>query len=121
MSSASTDFVIKMNSVEDANKVVAIMKETAAERTPEYPTEISKFIEGIIVDGTTVKVEDSCSLMSNTFCELTYAIMRRIGRYNFGAITMDAWFTSFNCGYEADFRGRVFKNGKLRISFSEHE
>ena len=119
--SASTDFVINMNSAEDANKVVSIMKNIAAQRTPDYPTEIEKFIADITVEGSTVKVEDSYSLMSPTFREMGFQIMTEIGRHNFGAFTMQAWFTSYNCGYEAEFSGRAFKNGKYRISFSEHE
>ena len=115
------DLVIKMNNVEDANKAVSIIKEVVAKRTPEYPTEISKFIADITIEGNNVVIDESYSLMSNTFCELMPRIMWEIGKYNFGAITMDAWFTSSNCGYEADISARVFKNGKLRISFSEHE
>ena len=121
MSSAYTDFIIKTNSAQDANKVVSIIKCVASERTPEYPNEITKFIDDISVDNTTVKVEYSYSIMDSTFCELVPQIMRRIARYDLREITMDAWFTSCNCGYEAEFSGRIFKNGKLRISFQEHE
>lgn len=121
MSCASTEITIKMNCVEDANKAVSIMKEIASKRTPDYPNEISKFLDDIVIDDTTVKVEESYSLMSNTFCELIYEIMRIIAKYNFGPITMDAWYDSYDSGYEASFSGRVYKNGKFKLSFSEHE
>ncbi len=117
--SATVNFIANMNNNEDANKVAVIMKEVASMRTPEYPKEIIKFMDGIVVDGNTVKIEDNYSLMSATFCELISQIMKEIARHSFGAITMDAWYTSYNCGYEADFCGRVFKNGKFRMSFSQ--
>ena len=118
---ASTDFIIKMNNNEDAIKAAAIMERIASNRAPETPNEMSRFIEGIVIDGNNVKVEDNYSLMSCTFCELIPQIMMEIARYNFGAITMEAWYCSYNCGYEAEFSGRVFKNGKFRMSFKEHE
>lgn len=119
--SAYINFIANLNSTEDANKVAMIVKEVSSRRTPDYPTEIVKFIEGIVVDGNTVKIEDNYSLMCPTFRELIPQIMIEIARNNFGAITMDAWFTSESCGYEADLSGRVFKNGKLRMNFFEHE
>ena len=119
--SAYIDISIKANSNEDANKATSIMKETASKRTPEYPTEIEKFIADITVDGNTVKVDESYSLMSDTFSELIPQIMRNIADHGIKAITMEAWFTSLNCGYEAEFCGRVFKNGNCRTSFKEFE
>lgn len=118
---ASTDFIIKMNNNEDANKAAAIMKRIASRRAPETPNEMNNFIAGIVVEGNTVKVEDNYSLMSQTFCEMIPQIMMDIARFDFGAITMEAWYCSYNCGYEAEFIGRVFKNGKFRMSFHEHE
>ena len=121
MGSATTNLTIITNSVEDANRAVAIIKDVVAERTPDYPKELDKFIADIVVDGNTVKIEESYSLMSNTFCELIPQIIRRITKYDFGAFTAEAWYTSFNSDYEAEFSARVLKNGKLKISFSEHE
>ncbi len=116
-----TNIKFDMNSNEDANKVADIMKEIASKRAPEYESELEDFIAGIVVDGNTVKVEDCYSLMSNTFCEIIPQIMMAIARCSFGPITMDAWFYSCNCGYEAEFNGRIFKSGKFRMSFNEHE
>ena len=119
--SASIDLEFKMNNNDDANKAAAIMKEIASERTPEYPKEIEKFIAGITVEDNIVKMEDNYSLMSNTFSELIPHIMEEIAKNNFGAITMEAWFTSYSCSYEAECKGRVFKNGNFRLKFSVHE
>ena len=93
----------------------------AADRIPDYPTEIDKFVAGIEVEEKTVKVDENYSLMSNTFCEWIPQIMMAIARCGFGAITMEAWFVSESCGYEAEFSGRVFKNGKFRMNFNEHD
>ena len=121
MSSDYTDMIIRMNNSEDAKKAASIMKEVASSRTPVYETEIVKFVNDIIIDGNDVKVDISYSLISETFCELIPQIMRMISRYNFGAITMDAFYTSSISGYEVEISGRVFKNGNFRMSFSEHE
>ena len=121
MSSATTDFIINLNNNNDANKVASIMKEVASRRIPEYENEISKFIAGITVDGNKVMVEENYSLMSCTFCELVPQIMMAIAMNHLGEIYMEAWFTSYNCGYEAEFIGRVYKNGKFKMSFNEHE
>ena len=121
MSSATTNLSIVLNSVDDANRAVVFIKDVVAERTPDYPNELDKFIADIVVDGNTVKVEESYSLMSNTFCELVPQIIRRIAKNDFGAFTAEAWYTSFNSDYEAEFSAKVFKNGKLKINFSEHD
>ncbi len=118
---ATTNIIINMNNKEDANKAAEIMKETASKRTPETLNEINNFISGITVKDNSVIVDESYSLMSNTFCELIPQIMMNIVRHGFGAITMEAWFTSYSCGYEAEFTGKVFKSGKYRMTFKEHE
>ena len=66
--SASVDFVVKLNNEEDAMRVVSIMKKKAEIRTPEYPNEIARFMDGIVVNGSTVEIKDNYSLTSNTFC-----------------------------------------------------
>ncbi len=119
--SSRTNLYINLNNNDDANKVASIMKRMAAERIPDYPTEIDKFVAGIEVEEKTVKIEENYSLMSNTFCEWIPQIMMEIARGDFGAITMDAWYVSENCSYEAEFSGRVFKNHKFRMSFNEHD
>ncbi len=119
--SAYMNLFINLNKKSDAKKVVTIIKDMAAKRTPDYPSEIDKFVAGIEIDGNTVKVEYNYSLMSNTFCEWIPQIMMEIARRNFGEVTMEAWFVSENCSYEAEFSGRIFKNHKFRMSFSEHE
>ena len=119
--SATTNMTIKLNNNTDANKAAAIMKEVASKVTPDYPTEISKFVADITVEDCTVKVEESYSLMSCTFCDMIPQIMRAIAKNGFGPITMEAWFTSFSSDYEAEFSGRVYKNGKFTMTFSEHD
>lgn len=121
MSSAYTNFVIKMNNREDANRVAAIMKEITSRRTPDYPTENDKFIEGIVIDGKEVRLEDNFSLTSNSFRELIPQIMTDIAGHSFVSIKMEAWYTSCNCGYEAEYLGRISKSGEFTMSFNEHD
>ena len=119
--SASMDFIVKTNNEKEANLVVSIIKDMAAKRIPEYPSEIDQFVAGIKVNYNVVEVKYSYSLTSNTFCEWIPQIMLRISRCDIGAITMDAGFFSESCGYEARFSGRIFKNHKFRMDFTEHE
>ena len=116
-----TNIKFNMNSNEDANTVADIIKEVSSKREPESPNELKHFIADIEVKENVVIVEDSCSLFSNTFCEMIPQIMIDIARRNFGPITMNAWFYSCNCGYEAEISGQIFKNGKFKMSFNEHE
>lgn len=119
--SGSTDFIIKMNNNEEAIKVAARMREVASCRTPETPNEMNNFIAGIVIEENIVKVEDNYSLRSCTFCEMIPQIMMVITRCNFRGISMEAYYCSYNCGYEAEFKGRISKKGKLRMRFREHE
>ena len=116
-----TNIKFNMNSNEDANTVADIIKEVASKREPESPNELKHFIADIEVKENVVIVEDSCSLFSNTFCEMIPQIMIDIARRSFGPITMNAWFYSCNCGYEAEISGQIFKNGKFKMSFNDHE
>ena len=119
--SASTEFVIRMNSENDANRAVSIIKEVASKRVPEYPTEIDRFVNGIKVNSNNVELLENYSLTCNSFCEWIPQIMMEIARWDFGTITMEAWHFSESCGYVGHFEGRVFKNGKFRMSFSQHD
>ena len=119
--SSTTSFYANMNSENDATRVASIVKRMAANRTPDYPTEIERFVAGIEIDGNTLKIENSYSLMCCTFCEWIPQIMMEIAMWDFGAFTMEAWHESESCGYEAQCNGRVFKNGKFRMSFYQHE
>ena len=116
---AYTNITIKVETEEQAIKVANIMKRIASERTPEFKAELTTFIFDIKINENVVEINDSCSLISNTFCEMVPQIMFAIGRYDFGRISMDAYYYSCNCGYEATCIGRRFKNGNIRISLKE--
>ena len=118
---AYTNMTITMETKEHAIKAVEIIENIAADRTPEFETELTTFIEDIEIKENVIEVDSSCSLMSSTFCEMLPQIMRTIGHYNFGKIKMDAYFFSCNCGYEASCTGRRFRNGNIRVSLTESE
>ena len=118
--SAYTIINFNMNNNDAAVKTTEIIKRVAAKRTPEFETEIEAFTSSLKIEENVITGE-SDSLSSNTFCELIPQIMMEIARYNFGVSTMTAVHVSCSCGYEAVFNGRIFKNGKFRMSFHEHE
>lgn len=118
---ATINLLIKMNSNKDATSAVSVITEIALKRTPESPNEINNFLDGIVVEGSTITARDNYSLMSCTFRELIPQIMTELARYNFGSICMDACYQSYNCGYEAVFKGLILKSGKCKTSFIEIE
>ena len=118
---AYTNMTITMETKENAIKAAEIIKSIATSRIPEFATELTTFISDIAIKENVVEVIDSCSLTSNTFCEMMPQIMHSIGRWDFGRITMDAYYCSCNCGYEASCTGKCFKNGKTRVTLAEHE
>ena len=118
---AYTNLTITMETKEQANRAVEIMKQVAAERTPFFETELTTFISDIEIKENIIEVDSSCSLMSETFCEMMPQIMRAIGRSGFGRIKMDSYYFSCNCGYEVSCSGRSFKNGTVRVSLIEKE
>ena len=118
---AYTNMTITMETKEHAIKAVEIIENIAADRTPEFETELTTFIEDIEIKESVIEVDSSCSLMSNTFCEMMPQIIRSIGLYDFGKITMNAYYFSCNCGYTANCTGKRFKNGKVRVALEESE
>ena len=118
---AYTNITIKMETNEFAHKAVEIIEDIAANRTPVFETELSTFIADIEIKENIIDVDSSCSLMSETFCEMVPQIMRTIGRHNFGKVTMNAYYFSCNCGYEANCTGKRFKNGKVRVTLEESD
>lgn len=90
--SDNVDLFINLNDKNDADKVLTIIKREASKITPEYPTEIERFIDGIQVEGNTVKTEANYSLVIGSFFELMPKIMMEIAVGSFGPITMEAAF-----------------------------
>ena len=118
---AYTNITITMETKEQAVKAVEIIKDIATNRTPEFETELTTFIEDIEIKENVVEVDSSCSLMSNTFCEMMPQIMRSFGWHDLGKVRMNAYYFSCNCGYEANCTGKRFKNGKVRVTLEESE
>ncbi len=118
--SAYTMVNFKMNNNEDAMKAAEIMKNVVSSRSIESEQQRESFISCIKVENSEVTA-NGYSFLSNTFCEIIPQIMMEIARWNFGAVKMFAGHYSESCGYEAEFEGRIFKNGKFRMSFHEHE
>ena len=111
---------IKMNNNEDAMKAAEIVKKVVCSRASEYAKQAEAFISCIKVEESEVTA-DSYSFLSYSFCEIIPQIMMEIARYNFGASKMFAGHYSESCGYEAEFKGQIFKNGNFRMNFREHE
>lgn len=118
--SAYTMINFKMNNNEDVMKAAEIMREVVSSRSIESEQQRKSFISCIKVEDSEVTA-NGYSFLSNTFCEIVPQIMMEIARYNFGAAKMFAGHYSESCGYEAEFEGRIFKNGKFRMRFHEHE
>ncbi len=57
MSSATTNFIVKLNNRENTIHAAEIMKEIASKATPEYPAEIKKFIADIVVREDSITVD----------------------------------------------------------------
>ena len=118
---AYTNMTITMETKEQAIKAVEIIENIAADRTPYFETELTTFIQDIEIKENVIEVDSSCSLMSETFCEMMPQIMRAIGWSGFGRIKMDAYYFSCNCGYKSSCTGKCFKNGKVRVSLTKKE
>ena len=110
----------KMNDNASAMKAAEIMKNVVSTKAEEYGKQAEVFISHIKVEKNEVTA-NGYSFLSYSFCEIIPQIMMEIARYNFGAVKMFAGHYSESCGYEAEFNGRVFKNGNFRMKFREHE
>lgn len=118
---SSTNIIIKTNNNQNAKTTAALIREIASSRIPETPNEMKKFINGIVVENNLVKIEKNYSLFSCSFRELMPQIMTKLAKNNLCAISMKAYYDSFNCGYKAKYIGQLSKDGKIRMFFEESE
>ena len=86
---------------EQATKAVEIIKGIAAKRIPEYPEELTEYIADLVARGNTVMVEESYSLLGDTFLELTSDIIKACVVLTQSSFEVDAWQYSCNCGYSS--------------------